>query len=247
MKEKPKKRKPTLHQVEKELSDCRAKQREFEAKLLRIKEMIELSEKTQKGVTALIRLASEGDGLVIETLVSIASETVFALNALAKQRPEEVREIAKSNFMWPVMISRKREHKRWADEILDLLQVGEGSIISTRPWQPSSLSTKAAWAHFMAGKKMEKMGVLPSLTPENKKEWFDYVWNSLIALGIEPEKMEVVCDLGKSAIKKPNGKSQRGMPEQTEGMKACDMRAEIKRQLWRAFDGLIAGKSGAKK
>jgi hypothetical protein len=75
---------------------------------------------------------------------------------------------------------------------------------------------------------------LPPLTKKNKKTWFERIWKYAVDdLNIEPEKNPVLAKLGKSATRKRSGWDAKYRGH------ACDVRAEIKRQVWNAFNGLI--------
>lgn len=93
------------------------------------------------------------------------------------------------------------------------------------------------WGKFE--KVLKQKPALPDLAENTKRRWFEAAWEDGIELGWKPEEDEKWKVLGKSAIGKKS--ISRGMAQQTEGMKRDDVRAEIKRRVWEAFDKLISG------
>ena len=73
---------------------------------------------------------------------------------------------------------------------------------------------------------------MPPLTTEkNKQIRFERIWKfAMDDLHIEPEKNPGLAKLGEAAVK-------RNINASVE-----DKRAEIKKQVWKAFDGLIVGR-----
>jgi len=71
---------------------------------------------------------------------------------------------------------------------------------------------------------------LPPLTTEkNKWIWFEQIWNYAVnVLHIKPEDNPHLAKLGNAAVTRNINAS------------AEDKRAEIKKQVWNAFKGLIA-------
>ena len=153
--------------------------------------------------------------------------------------PELILPFSRRIFLWPALISRKRAFGIENAKLMDKLQLGEGDVFSQRQWRLSAPSTQAAAGLFVTANFHKKEWGLPPLTKKNKRTWFEKSWNHMLRHGIVPEEKPFLAQLGKSAIGKRS--ISRGMPEQTEGMKRDDMRAEIKRQIWNAFDKLIAG------
>ena len=100
---------------------------------------------------------------------------------------------------------------------------------------PSTQAAMGLWIRWLL-----KYGPPPQrLTHRQKRELFDHLWAREIAEGFTPEEVPKLAPLGKSAVGKKS--TSRGMPEQTPGMRSHDVRSEIKRQVWKAFDGLIVG------
>jgi hypothetical protein len=68
----------------------------------------------------------------------------------------------------------------------------------------------------------------PLTTKKNKQIWFERIWKYAVDdLHIEPEKNPVLAKLGRAAVTRNINAG------------AEDKRAEIKKQVWKAFDGLI--------
>jgi hypothetical protein len=178
---------------------------------------------------------------MVGELHGIAVKTISALNSIAMKKPEIARRIARREFSWPALIGRKRFVKQTNERLMKWLQLGEGDSFTTRGWQLSAPSTQAALDLFLTAQFFQDDWNLPPLTEKNKRTWFEVAWQQMLKEGIEPEKIPWLAPLGKSAIGKRS--ISRGMPSQTEGMKRDDTRAEIKRQIWNAFDKLIAGAS----
>jgi hypothetical protein len=193
----------------------------------------------EQSVKDLIRLGYSGDPLMIRALHGIAVTSIVALNWIAQKKPEELRPIARREFCWPALIGRKRFIKKTNDSLIKRVQLGEGDAFTTREWQLPAPSTQAAFDLFLTAQLFEEDWSLPGLTEKNKRTWFEIAWDQMLKEGIEPEKIPWLAPVGKSAIGKKS--ISRGMPEQTEGMKRDDVRAEIKRQVWKAFDKLVAG------
>jgi hypothetical protein len=214
-----------------------AKILENEAKILENEEMLRVLGQARKSVDDLIRLAR--DGKLVVVLWGIACDLVSALNSIANRRPELVLPISRSVPSWPAFISRKRAFKLMNAKLMNTLQLCEGDVYSQREWRLSARSTQAAVGLFVTAQVSKRAWRLPPLTKKNKRIWFEASWNHMLKEGIAPEQSPFLAPLGKSAVGKKS--TSRGMSQQTEGMKRDDVRAEIKRQLWNAFDRLIAG------
>ena len=187
-------------------------------------------------IAEVARLAGEGDMFSIYTLYWIASESVSALNQLASEKPELFRSLARNTFSWPGTISRKRALKRANEELMDRLQLGQGVTFSTRDWRVSAASTRVAFALWI-GYLLKHGPPEQRLTRKAKRELFEKIWAEEIAEGWRPEDNEKTAKLGKFAVGKKS--TSRGMSEQTPGMRRDDVRAEIKRRVWEAFDVLV--------
>jgi hypothetical protein len=210
-----------------------------EAEISRIEEMFRVCEQARKSANDLIRLARDGTKLPVHVLYDIALDLVSALNSIAEKQPELILPISRRIFFWPAFISRKRAFRIENVKLMDRLQLGEGDVYSQREWRLSARSTKAAAALFVTAQVRKKAWNLPPLTKKNKRTWFEASWKHMLREGTVPEETPFLAELGKSAAGKKS--TTRGMSEQTKGMRRDDMRAEIKRQVWNAFDTLIAG------
>jgi hypothetical protein len=192
------------------------------------------------GVSALRHRAANGHEGSILTLTLIATSAINTLNSLIRERPKLMRRIAFNDIAWPALISHKREVRKANDEILRTLQLKEnGNIFSNRKWQLSAPSTQVAIS-LIARRVFHEVwsNTKPKLTKGEKRDLFEVLWTEMLADGVIPEQSEKMAPLGKGAAgKRP---TNRGMSEQTPGMAANDIRAEIKRQVWKAFDSLIA-------
>jgi hypothetical protein len=167
----------------------------------------------------------ERERLNIERLVEETFMKVQSLKDLAERKPELLVPIARRQLVWPAFIGRKTDFQKQNAQLMDKLQLGKESGYSEREWQPNSASTRAANLVYQWGKWKKSEWGLPKLTRKNKKAWFNKVWRCLIEeLHIVPEKGPMLSRLSGSA-KTP-----------------AAMRAEIKRQTWKAFDALIRTK-----
>jgi hypothetical protein len=170
----------------------------------------------------------------------IAGQMVDAVNSGVEQRPELFLKFSRNSVVWPALISRKRAIKLGNERLMKTLQLGEGDVyFSKKEWRLSAPSTQAALGLFLTALVRREAWKLPPLTQKTKRIWFDTSWDDLLRQGIAPEQVPKLAKLGKSAIGKKS--ISRGMPEQTEGMKRDDVRAEIKRQVWNAFNRLVGG------
>jgi hypothetical protein len=210
-----------------------------EAEISQIEESLRVWEQARKSASDLIRLAQDGNKLLVRVLWDTACDLVSALNSIAEKQPELLLPISRSIFLWPAFISRKRAFRIENAKLMDRLQLGQGDVYSQREWRLSAPSTKAAVGLFVTAQVRKKAWSLPPLTKKNKRTWFEASWNHMLREGIVPEETPFLAQLGKSAIGKRS--ISRGMSEQTEGMRRDDIRAEIKRQIWNAFNTLIAG------
>jgi len=175
----------------------------------------------------------QGESRAAIELWHTACELVMALHDMAQKRPELLRPIARQQIVWPGFISRK---KRAFDtenaKLMDKIELGVGGPFSTKKWQISATSTQFAIRLYLEGQKHAKQLGLPPLTTKKKKQiWFERIWKYAVDdLHIEPEKNPVLAKLGRAAVTRNINAS------------AEDIRAEIKKQVWKAFDGLIVGR-----
>jgi hypothetical protein len=210
-----------------------------ELKISQIEEMFRVCKQARKSASDLIHLARDGNKMPVIVLWEIACHLVNALNSIAEKQPELVLPISREIFLWPAFISRKRAFRKENAKLMDRLQLGEGGVFSQRQWRLSAPSTQAAVSLYVTALLYKKAWDLPPLTKNNKRTWFEASWNYMLKEGSVPEETPFLAQLGKSAVGKKS--TTRGMAEQTGGMRRNDMRAEIKRQIWNAFDRLIAG------
>jgi hypothetical protein len=210
-----------------------------ELKISQIEEMFRVCKQARKSASDLIRLARAGNKMPVIVLWDLTSGLVSALNSIATKCPALVLPLSRGICIWPAFISRKRAFKLHNAKLMDALQLGEGGPYSKRQWQLSAPSTQAAVGLFVTAQLHKKEWDLPPLTEKSKRTWYEASWSYMLKEGTVPEETPFLAQLGKSAIGKRS--ISRGMPKQTEGMKRDDMRAEIKRQIWNAFDRLIAG------
>src|SRR5262249_21707405 len=101
---------------------------------------------------------------------------------------------------------------------------------SSKKWQVEALSTQLAlWLYLTFQKHAKELGLPPLTTEKNKQIWFERIWKYAVDdLHIEPEKNPHLAKLGEAAVTRNINAS------------AKDKRAEIKKQVWNAFNGLIA-------
>jgi len=139
---------------------------------------------------------------------------------------------------WPAFISRKREVRRGNEKLLNRLHLSVGGVYSKRRWRLSAASTQAALGLLWNAQVQPDVLQLPPLTKETVDVWFEASWNDLLERGIRREALALARSVvtGSSAVKRAN---RRGMPKQTTGMKRDDARAEIKRQVRKAFRNLV--------
>jgi hypothetical protein len=163
-----------------------------------------------------------------------AHKLVTALNDIAQKRPELLRLVARQTFYWPGFISRKRAFDRKNAEIMDKIELGADSPYSAKKWRISAPTTHLAMQLHLRCRTYEKQWQLPPLTKKTKRLWFEQAWKHMVDdLHFLPENDPVLAKLAKSATRKRSGwdAKYRG--------RACDVRAEIKRQVWNAFNVLI--------
>jgi len=168
-------------------------------------------------------------------LWNAARKLVTALHDMAQKRPELLRPIARQIILWPGFISRKRAFDTENAKLMDKIELGVGGPYSTKQWRISATSTQFAIRLHLEGQKHAKQLGLPPLTKKNKKTWFERIWKYAVDdLNIEPEKNPVLAKLGKSATRKRSGWDAKYRGH------ACDVRAEIKRQVFRLSDDQAA-------
>jgi hypothetical protein len=159
----------------------------------------------------------------------MTSQLVTALHDLAQKRPELLRPIARQTFFWPGFISRKRAFDRENAKLMDKIELGVGGPYSTKQWRISAASTQLAIKLHLLCHTYEKQWQLPPLTKKAKPIWFEKAWNYMVNdYGVVPEQDPHLTRLGRAAITRNINAS------------AEDKRAEIRKQVWKTFDGLIA-------
>jgi hypothetical protein len=212
-----------------------------DARALQFVEILDTCNQVEQMLSNCIRCASTGDPIMLNRLVAIAVHIIRSLDEIVINTPEVVHPISRNLFFWPGLIGRKRSLKQSNERLIKLIQLGAGDKISMRGWQISAPSTKAAFDLFLTAHDFQRDWNLPPLKQQNKKKWFEVAWQQMLNDRIFPEAIPWLAPVGKSAIGKRS--ISRGMSKQTEGMKRDDVRAEIKRQVWNAFEKLVAGAS----
>jgi hypothetical protein len=165
----------------------------------------------------------------LRTAIELWNETcrlVTALHDMAQKRPELLRPIARQIFFWPGFISRKRAFNMANIKLMDKIELNVGGPYSSKQWQVEAPSTQfSLWLYLTFQKHAKQLGLPPLTTRENKRIWFEQIWNYAVN---EPEKNPHLAQLGEAAV-------TRNINASVE-----DKRAQIKKQVWNAFDGLIA-------
>jgi len=219
----------------------KAKLAALNSEISAIDERIRVCGQALREVDDLIRLAKAGHPLPVGTLVMLTHIMVHALNSIADSSPESLWPWSRHAFVWPAHISRKREFRRANEKLMSDLHLGKGGVYSNRKWQLSAPSTQGALSVIINALARRDALNLPVLTRATKETWFEASWNDLIARGIRPEEGNLK-PLGEAAIKPKRAVKHanlRGMSKQTEGMKRDDLRAEIKRQVRKAFNTFV--------
>jgi hypothetical protein len=198
-------------------------------------ERLRVCEDAKRSVIDLIRLSAGGNRHVVYTVFVLAHQLVAVLNSIVIPRPELGRWLARDTIIWPAFISRKRALRRANEELLDKLHLGEGGIFNIGESHLDAPSTWAAIAVFYAGLSRAIAGQCPSLSRENKKQWFaeNYTW--LLAKGLLPEQHDVLRNLGASKAKKKPKYCKQLHP----ATQRANLRSEIKARVWQAFDKII--------
>jgi hypothetical protein len=171
-----------------------------------------------------------------QAIERLAQETwmrVEHLNEIAKSDPDLVIPIARKQIVWPGFISRKRAFQKENAELMARIELGRNSNYSDREWRPDAPATRGAHWVYWWGSGMAKQWRLPQLTGKNKRSWFDKAWSCMLRdLHVTPENDPRLGPLGESAKRY----YKREDPKERAPLA---MRAEIKRQIWKAFDTLI--------
>ena len=172
---------------------------------------------------------AEDDQRAAIELWNATCQLMTALYDMAQKRPELLRPIARQMFVWPGFISRKRAFNMANIKLMDNIELAVGGPYSSKRWQIEAPSTQFAIRLYLEGQKHAKQLGLPPLTTEkNKCIWFERIWNYAVNdLHIDPEKNPQLAKLGEAAVK-------RNINASVE-----DKRAQIKKQVWNAFNGLI--------
>jgi len=170
----------------------------------------------------------------IERFVQETWMHVEHLHAIAKFHPELVIPIARKRIVWPAFISRKTALQKQNAELMSAIQLGKESGYSDREWRPNAPATRAALWVYWWGSRRAKQWRLPQLTRKNKRKWFDKAWRCMLRyLEVTPEDHPLLGPLGKSA------KRYYYKREDPKKREPLAVRAEIQRQIWKAFDTLI--------
>jgi hypothetical protein len=170
----------------------------------------------------------------IERYVQETFMHVEHLNNIAKLHPEWVIPIARKRIVWPAFISRKTALQKQNVELMATIELGKESGYSDREWQPDAPATRGAlWVKWL-GERYGKQWRLPPFSQKNKRNWFDKAWRCAERdLHITPENDPLLGPLGKSA------KRYYYKREDPKKRMPLAVRAEIKRQIWKAFDTLF--------
>jgi hypothetical protein len=212
------------------------KAKQLEGNVQRMERVLRTQALAKEGIGEVLQLAQEGDTLSIYLLYMVAVLAIDGLDRLAREKPDLLRPIARNTFVWPGTISRKRAWKRANEELMDRLQLGQGSVYSRKGWQFSAPSTQAAFG-LLIKHLGEQTWPNRALTKAAKRELFERLWEQELASGLVPENVEKLAALGKwKATKKP-----KYCKELHKATQDANVRAEIKDRIWDAFDNLVAG------
>ena len=168
---------------------------------------------------------------------SYTCQLVTLLNYTAQERPELFRPFARRLFYWPSFIGRKRAFDRKHAEIMDKIELGVDCPYSPKQWRISAPTTHTAMELHLYCCKYGRYGkrwkLPPLTTKKNKRLWFERAWKYMLDdLHVVPENDPVLAPLGKSASKREYKR------EDPKERRPLAVRAEIKGQIWRAFDKL---------
>jgi hypothetical protein len=176
----------------------------------------------------------QGESLAAIFLWNEAHKLLTALDDMAHKRPELFRVIARQTFYWPGFISHKRAFDRKNAELMEKIELGVDCPYSPKQWQISAPTTQLAMTFHLYCRTYEKQWQLPPLTTKkNKRLWFERAWQYMADdLHVVPENDPVLAPLGESAKRD----YKREDPKERTPLA---VRAEIKRQIRKAFDKLI--------
>ena len=176
----------------------------------------------------------QSESLAAILLWNETNKLVTALDHLAQKRPELFRHVARKTFYWPGFISRKRAFDTKYAELMDKIELGVECPYSPKQWRISAPTTHTTLTLHLYCKKYEKQWKLsPVTTKKNKRLWFERAWKYMVDdLHVVPENDPVLAPLGKSAERDYKREDPKERVPQA-------VRAEIKRQIWKAFDKLI--------
>jgi hypothetical protein len=218
-----------IRELEQQLEDSNRKLALAKTNLRKMEDMWDLCVICVQKIKALAAYGDDGQSDAIGMLGIIAQEAVVKLNRLAEHYPDLPAPFTRNTLVWPAFISHKRSVKKANLELLEKLQVGKA--FSSVKWQLDAPST--LWAFIV-----HSLGLLlvrPRLTASNKKKWFDQAWTSMLQHGFRPEERPELAKLAAcKAAKTP--KYCKTLRSRT---RSANMRAEIKRRVWEAFDHLL--------
>lgn len=181
--------------------------------------------------------AKEGDIEAVKNLVLFADVVITALSDLAETRPDLLKPLAQERLSWPAWISRKKFYRDTNEMLMDRIDLNQCGLFSNRKWQPRSITSQTAYWLYVV-----YLGACPrprhALTRKAKRKWFDALWKAARKDGWRPEHRRGLFALGKCRIGKKA--TNRGMSDQTPGMRVNDVQDKIKDQIWSAFDSLFA-------
>jgi hypothetical protein len=115
---------------------------------------------------------------------------------------------------------------------MDKIELNVGGPYSSKQWQVEAPSTQfALWLYLTFEKHAKQLGLPPLTTKKSKQIWFDKIWSYAVNdLHIKPEENPHLAKLGEAAVKR------------NINARAEDKRAQIKKQIWNAFNGLLVAR-----
>jgi len=189
-----------------------------------------------------VRAHFMGDPAAIKLLLETAEACIAYLGKIASDRAELLRPLASKRILWPAFIGKKEVCKKMNDELMQALKLGTESMMAGR-WHADSPTTQQAQTmHRWLLENSVNLG-LPKISRTTQKQWFETGWEALLEVtNRRPDLHPYFRPIGKNRLggeKAVRRANNRGMPEQTEGMKRDDVITEIKSQLRRAYFNFI--------
>ena len=225
-----------IENYEKRIQNLKQEIEANENQIQKRREILSSTRDIETKIEAMAEAAASGDKVAAAAVAAIAGTAVERLNSIVSANPDAVRFVAMRSLAWPAFISTKRIFTEENKELLALLDLGHGGPFSKREWQLSAPSTKGAFLIWEILITLNVCDTSRPATPARKKALFECGWKAFLDLGQVPEDHPLLGPLGKShAAKKP--KYCKVLRPAT---RASNMRAAIRRKVWRAFDKLIA-------